>query len=76
LLEYLEEGVAGATATSTITLVRVGIELCGHASGPAADVAIKATDALVALDAAVGLAACELCRCGVDGSGGVVASDT
>lgn len=37
--------------------------------------AITATDALATLQAAVGLATCELCICDVDGSGAVTATD-
>jgi len=37
--------------------------------------AVTATDALAILQAAVGLLACELCVCDVDGSGSIAASD-
>jgi len=37
--------------------------------------AVTSVDALVALNAAVGLAACDACRCDVDGSGAVTATD-
>jgi hypothetical protein len=74
LLEYLDGESAVASATSTVTITDAS-DVCGHASGSAADAAITATDALVALNAAVGLLTCEACRCDVDASGSVVASD-
>jgi hypothetical protein len=48
------------------------VGLCGDASG---DLAITATDALMVLNAAIGLGSCENCVCDVNRSGGVTASD-
>ncbi len=77
-VEYLANGESVASATSTVTVTSQGEDgtaLCGRASGSTADTAITATDALTALNAAVGLRECALCRCDVDGSGTIVASD-
>ena len=46
--------------------------LCGDADSSGA---LSSTDALIALNAAVGLAACETCLCDVNDSGGITASD-
>ena len=46
--------------------------LCGDANG---DLSISATDALITLNASIGLGNCEICVCDVNGSGGVTASD-
>ncbi|MCG8667963.1 MAG: hypothetical protein MI867_00995 [Pseudomonadales bacterium] len=47
-------------------------ERCGDGSG---DGQVSATDALIALDSAVGSGACDPCLCDVDRSGGVTATD-
>jgi len=59
------------TTTTTTTLAPPGPE-CGD---PTQDSAITATDALFALNAAVGLRTCEPCVCDIDGSTTVSASD-
>jgi len=46
--------------------------LCGDADSSGA---VTAKDALIALNAAVGLAVCETCLCDVNASGGITASD-
>jgi len=46
--------------------------LCGDADSSGT---VSSTDALIALNAAVGLATCEACRCDVNASGGITASD-
>jgi len=46
--------------------------LCGDADSSGA---LSSTDALIALNAAVGLAVCETCLCDVNDSGGITASD-
>ncbi len=45
---------------------------CGDAN---ADGSLNATDALIALKAAIGVEACELCRCDIDGRGTITAGD-
>lgn len=65
------ETVATTTTSSTTTLPTPG-PACGD---PVADSTITATDALFTLNAAVGLRACALCVCDVDGSTSVSASD-
>jgi hypothetical protein len=65
-----------ATVIAHITQTATGnTDLCGHASGSGAEAAITATDALAALKGAVGISPCPPCRCDVDGSGTVLASD-
>jgi hypothetical protein len=59
-----------STTSTTSTLPTHGD--CGDGTD---DGDVTASDALLALRTAVGVLACELCRCDVDGSGGVAASD-
>jgi hypothetical protein len=59
------------TSSSTSTTLG-GADVCGDGT---ADESITATDALLALSAAVGTAECALCRCDVDDNGGIAASD-
>jgi hypothetical protein len=59
------------TSTTSTTLEESPAE-CGD---PNADTAISATDALITLNAAVGIVACDPCTCDVDGSGVIAASD-
>jgi hypothetical protein len=47
--------------------------LCGDAD---ANGSVTSTDALIALNAAVGAAECELCRCDVDSNGSITATDS
>lgn len=61
-----------AVPTTTTTTTMPAEAMCGDASG---DGRISASDALQILRAAVGSAACELCRCDVDSNGTVAASD-
>lgn len=48
------------------------VPACGDPTG---DGEITATDALLALNAAIGLTSCDVACCDVDDSGGVAASD-
>lgn len=67
---FVAEGPSGGTED---VLVRSGaVVTCGDAND---DGAITATDALLALSAAVGLGECDPVRCDADGSGAVTASD-
>ena len=59
-------------STSTTTTTTVPVATCGDPTG---DSATTATDALLTLNAAVGLASCALCTCDIDGSTTVTASD-
>jgi hypothetical protein len=73
--------VGGATPDEQVITVLVGAVVggpdCGDAdaSGDGTTAHVTATDALQALRAAVGIGACELCRCDVDGSQTITASD-
>jgi len=60
-------GLFASTTTTTVASV-----LCGDATS---DGSVTATDALVALTAAIGLQSCALCLCDMDGSGAVTATD-
>jgi hypothetical protein len=60
------------TTVSTTTTLPPPADDCGDPSG---DGKIAATDALFVLNVAVGLVACQLCVCDVDGSVAVTASD-
>lgn len=67
------------SSTSTSTTIALP-SVCGDPFDPAEQMAptittITASDALFALQAAVGLVACEACRCDVDSSGTTTASD-
>jgi hypothetical protein len=71
------------TSTDTTTTTLTGAQSCGNPvalvatrEGFAADAAnVTASDALAVLSAAVGLLACDLCVCDVDGSGTLAATD-
>lgn len=71
--------VSGTTKDFVEITVRIGndagTDLCGHAVDASLGGPVTATDALAALNAAVGLTACELCRCDVNQSGSVTAAD-
>jgi hypothetical protein len=72
LLPELEDCVLATTTTTSITTTTLPSASCADPTG---DSATTATDALLTLNAAVGLAPCELCACDVDGSTAVTASD-
>jgi hypothetical protein len=61
-----------ADPASDVFVSTAVVSPCGDAND---DGAVSATDALIALQAAIGLVACEPARCNVDGSGDVSASD-
>jgi hypothetical protein len=64
---------AGADTGAVWNLFLEGPQvLCGDADSSGA---VSSTDALIALNAAVGLAVCESCLCDVNASGGITASD-
>jgi len=70
---YVAEGPAlSATSGGDVFVTRGDVSVCGDAND---DGAVTATDALVALNAAVGLAVCEPARCDTDDSGAITASD-
>lgn len=60
------------TSTTVTTSTTLPTELCGDANGNGD---LNATDALVALRAAVGSFECLLCRCDTDSSGNINAAD-
>ncbi len=65
---------AQSSSTTSTTWPALGFTaVCGDPSG---DNRLTATDAAVALNAAVGLASCVDCRCDVDFSGAVTATDS
>jgi hypothetical protein len=69
---------AGVHDTQTIevtVLPDATVLFCGHTNESSAGGNITATDALVALNAAVGATSCALCRCDVDDSGSISATD-
>jgi hypothetical protein len=70
--------VGGVGDAQTIHVI-VGSDLdplfCGHATDGSLGGTVTATDALLALKAAVGTATCNPCRCDVDDSGSLSASD-
>ena len=72
ILPELEDCETVTTTTATSTTSTVPSAVCADATG---DASITATDALLTLNAAVGLASCALCACDVDGSTTVTASD-
>ena len=51
----------------------VGPSFCGDPIDPGSG--LKVSDALAVLKASIGLFACDLCRCDVDGMGSILASD-
>ena len=65
----------GSTSSTTLMLTTTTIALGRLCGDPIPDRVIRATDALFTLNSAVGLEACELCLCDVDGSGGISATD-
>jgi hypothetical protein len=66
------ELVTTTTSTTSTTTTSLPSSSCGDPTG---DSATTATDALLTLNAAVGLTPCDLCTCDVDGSAVVTASD-
>ncbi len=64
--------LAGATTTSTTTTTTLASSVCGDAND---DGRITATDALIALQTAVGLVSCPPTRCDADDSGVISPSD-
>jgi len=70
---FIAEGAAPSnTSGGDVLVTRGDVSTCGDAN---ADGIVTATDALIALSAAVGLAECEPVRCDADDSGAVTASD-
>jgi hypothetical protein len=74
LLPEIEDCVFVTTTTSTTSTTTSTIPVASCAD-PTGDSATTATDALLTLNAAVGLVPCALCACDVDGSAAVTASD-
>ena len=72
ILPELEDCETVTTTTSTSTTSTLPSAVCADATG---DASITATDALLTLNAAVGLASCAQCACDVDGSAQITASD-
>jgi hypothetical protein len=74
LLPEVEDCVLVTTTTSTTSTTTTTLPSASCAD-PTGDSATTATDALLTLNAAVGLIPCALCDCDVDGSAAITASD-
>jgi len=74
LLPEVEDCVFVTTTTTTTSTTTSTLPVASCAD-PTGDSATTATDALLTLNAAVGLVPCALCACDVDGSTAVTASD-
>jgi hypothetical protein len=74
LLPELDDCLLVTTTTSTTSITSTTLPSASCAD-PTGDSATTATDALLTLNAAVGLTPCALCACDVDGSTAVTASD-
>ena len=66
---------ASTSSSTTLTLTTTTVPLGRVCGDPIADRMVSATDALFALQAAVGNEMCALCVCDVDDSGAVTATD-
>ena len=74
LLPEIEDCELVTTTTSTTSTTTMTLPSASCAD-PTGDSATTATDALLTLNAAVGLVPCALCDCDVDGSAAITASD-
>ena len=67
-----DDGVGADNGAVWVTFLSGVSVICGDAD---ASETVSSTDALIALNAAVGLATCELCVCDVNSSAGLSALD-
>jgi hypothetical protein len=74
-LASVSVSTASTSSSTSLTVTTTTIPLGRMCGDPVPDRVVTATDALFALNAAVGLEVCELCLCDSDGSGSIAATD-
>ena len=74
-LASMSVSTASTSTSTTWTLTTTTLALGRMCGDPIPDRVVRATDALFALNSAVGLEVCELCICDADGSGSIAATD-